>query len=282
MNELYSSGLKALLEHLPAQQAWVTAAIFGVAAIGGITMLARGAKLAAPAVVFGVGLLFAGLGLPLAKWAAMNPIATSAVCGAVGLLVGSLFFRFWLAVVVAACFVAVSLGIYTDRALSPHLQSYLSRNYDATSELVTLPGADAAAAAAPTTGWGVLADLWSHLSSNVQQFQLSFGAIVAVMTIAGLLVGWKAPNLSRSIGAATLGTGITLTALTALLDWYWPTALAQLKSAGNAGWIGIAAIWLVSLIQNYRSITPKKKNEKASENPDHPRPMKPAVSGHPI
>ncbi|MBL8878279.1 MAG: hypothetical protein JNG88_04085, partial [Phycisphaerales bacterium] len=199
-----------------------------------------------------------------------------------GLILGGLFFRFWLAATVAACFVAISLGIYTDRVLTPHLQSYLSRNYDASSELVTLPGADAAMVPASASGWGAVADVWGYLSNNVQQFQPSVGAIIVVMSIAGLLVGWKAPNLSRSIGAATLGTGATMVALTTLLDWYWPTALAQLKSLGAAGWGAVVVMWIVSLAHNYRSITPKKRPAKAGDAAAATEAMKPAVSGTPI
>lgn len=281
MNELYIAGWKALLEHLPSQQAGTAAALFALFGISGLVLLWRGAKLAVPSIVILVGAGCAAIGYPLAAWAATNAGTTMAVCGVCGLIFGALLFRFWLSVAVASCFVAISLGIYTDRVLSPHLQSYLSRNYDTKSELVSLPGAESTADSAPRAGLAVISDVWNYLSTNVQQFQVSFGAIVLVMAVAGMLVGWKMPNFSRSIGAATLGTGVTFVSLTALLDWYWPTMLAQLKSMGSAGWIIITAVWLVSLLNNYRSITPPKKTKPAADAPT-PAQLKTAVGGQPI
>lgn len=278
MRDLYTAGWKAILEHLPSQQAGLTAALFGLVCIGGLALLWRGAKLAAPSIVLLVGMAAALFGVPLANWAATSVPLTSAVCGVAGLIIGGLMFRFWLSVIVAACFVAISLGVYTDRVLSPHLHAYFSRNYDAQGGLVTLPGESSSLAAAPPAGWAVVSDVWRFLGQNVQQFELSFAAIVLVMGIAGLLVGWKMPNFSRAIGAATLGTGATFVSLTALLDWYWPSLLAQLQSLGNSGWLIVAAVWLLSLWGNYRSITPKKKNPGAAAE----APPRTAIGGQPI
>lgn len=278
VSDLYSAGWKAVLEHLPAQQAGLTAAMFGLLCISGLTLLWRGAKLAVPSIVIGIGLAFAVLGIPLANWAATSIPLTSAICGVAGLILGGLLFRLWLSLIVAACFVVLSLGVYTDRVLSPHLHAYFSRNYDAQGGLVTLPGDASGVAGAPPAGWAVMADVWQYLGQNVHQFQISFGAIALVMGVVGLLVGWKMPNFSRSVGAATLGTGATFVSLTFLLDRYWPSILAQLQSLGNAGWLIVAAVWLLSLWANYRSITPKKEKAAAAAA----SPIKAAVGGQPI
>jgi hypothetical protein len=258
MNDFTPSlALDALLRHMPTDIAWVPAAAAGLAIVLGLLLMVRGARLvpALVSAIFAASGVYAGL---LASQAfGTSPGPTTAAGGLIGLILGFLFFRLWVAGLVAGLFVAVALTVYGARVLQGPLGEYGGRLKDqGGAQLVSLkePATTQAAAA-----WqAVAAELWTYLGERVPTFQASFYAIVISAGVAGLLLGLLLPRVARSVCAATLGTPLLLAAAYALLHGRWPQADAWFDRWG----VTLAAIlWGLSLIYNLADmlgIRPKK------------------------
>ena len=272
MKELLQMAFDTIKPHIPPDAAWIPTASIAVLGVLGLLLLVRGAKLA-PAVA---GLTFLGLGALggsfLAPAVATPLWPTAGVVGLIGLGLGLIFFRFWLAVLVAGCFAGGALTLYTGKVLAPHLSNYTSSNLNVAAGddvllQIGLPEAGDVATAADS-GWAELGHLWTYLTGVVPSFQASFWAIVLSTALAGLVFGLLLPKAARALLAATVGTVCFFTAGVALLDANWPSTLAELKSLGTWSWVIVAGVWALALLLNLRSLRKKPQKKDADSEAD--------------
>jgi hypothetical protein len=150
-----------------------------------------------------------------------------------------------MALQVSALLIVGALLLYGTRLAEP-LRTYDSKDFNAQSQQVTLPGADVAA---PTSQalTAQLTDLWTYLGTQVPSFQASFIAIVVSSGIAGLVFAGLMPKAARSFWAATLGTGLFVSAGWAMISALWPELR---QSIGQWGILIAAGLWAVSLVWN--------------------------------
>jgi hypothetical protein len=268
MEELLRMVVDALRQHIPQRAAWIPFVGIGVLGLSGLVLLVRGAKLApvASGLAFlglgGIGGAFVAQAVGVPAW----PIAI--VAAAVGLGLGLVLFKLWLAILVAVCFAGGGLTLYAAKAVSPHVGSYTSRNLEAEESVlgVALPEAGGAAAAAGSP-WTELVEFWGYMSEEVPSFQTSFWAILLSTGLAGLILGLLLPKAARALCAATAGTFCLFVALTGLLKVVWPAALGQLKLLGVWGWVIVLVVWGLSLVGNWRNVRGRRagKGKGASD-----------------
>ncbi len=261
-DEMPARLLEALSQHLPENAAWIPIALLCISAAGGLLLMFRGARLA-PVVVAGALTAVGCGGGWLASQAAGWPLWPAVGAGSVvGLLLGLLLFRVWLAVQVATMLVAGGLALYAPRVAEP-LNEYLSQGLQTAEDqaLVTLQPAEAV----PVDGqaWQAeLGDLWAYLGERVPSFQSSVVAIVGAVGLAGLLFGLLLPRAARSFWAATVGTGCFIVAVMALLQALWPATLA---AVGSWGLIIVAGLWGISLAWNLADMLRKRPKKSAAD-----------------
>jgi hypothetical protein len=251
--------LSTLKEHISPGAEWVPLAAAGAIALIGLVFMVKGARLAPLLAALALGALgsaagsLAARGFDLPFWPALGGGT------ALGLILGVLLFRVWLALLVGACLAAVSLGVYGTQVLRGPLDSYLSAGLDRERQLVTLPDASS-----PAANWRhELSGLWSHLGSNVPNFQMSVWAIVASTGLAGLAFGLLLPKLARAFWAASVGTGLLVLAACAAVKLRWPDHATWLQHEG----LTIAAgLWLISLAYNWVDVRGIRMKKNAGGN----------------
>ena len=257
INNLPATLLQAVNEHVPSGAAWIPVAVLAGLAALGLILMAKGARLApwfAALILGGVG---AGAGSAIAGAAGTPLWPTVAACGVVGLALGIVLFRIWLALLVSTCLIIAALGVYGAQQLREPLNAYLSRGLDVQKQEVTLPGAPETEAAR-TTAQAELSGLWSHLTATVPTFQSSFYTILALAGLAGLVIGFVTPKIARAFWAATIGTALAMVAAYGLVQSCWPAGSAWL---GQWGLIVAAVLWGMSLVCNWADVhglRPKK------------------------
>lgn len=259
-------------QHIPDSTAWVPYVGTAVLALFGLLLMAKGAKLApllAACAFLGIGGI---AGSFPAHWLGTPVWPTMAVTGVLGFILGLALFKFWLAVLLAGCFVAGSLSLYGVQVVSPHMTNYASRNYEPALGPVgvALAKPDAAVTLADSAQ-GELAQYWSYAASQVPGFQASFWAIAISTGLAGLALGLLLPRIARALFASTAGTLCLFVALTAVLKAGWPDALTWLHSLGAWGWGIVGAAWGVSLVYNLVDIRPKSPRTSSEDQPETAR-----------
>lgn len=259
-----SAIVSAATQHLslPENLAWTPTATTAALLIGGILLMIRGARWA-PGIG---GLAFLGLGglggSHLAAWLGTPFWPTVGVAGVVALAGSLVLFRVWQAVLLATCCAIAGLGTYYVMQLTPEVS-----NWVANGTSVTLP---VAATTQPANLQAVAeraGSLWTHLNSNVPNFSINFWAILGATSLAGLAFGLFLPRASRSLGAATIGTGVFGLGLTAVLSTQAPAALDWLKEDSVRAWGIVGAVWLASLAYNLINTRPPKAKITVEDEP---------------
>lgn len=240
----------ALKEHIPPGAEWVPLAAAGLTAAIGLVFMVKGARLAPYLAALVFAALGAGAGPLIAHYGGTPLWPTVAGAGAVGLVLGVLLFRVWLAVLVGTCLTLASLSIYSGQVLRNPLNEYLTAGLNSEQQLVTLP--DAANAAASTDWQAKLTDLWNYLGTHVPNFQVSIVAIAISAGLAGLVFGLALPKMARAFWAASFGTALLAVAALAIMQVSWPAGKEWLS--GQRGLIVAGALWLISLIYNWADV----------------------------
>jgi hypothetical protein len=262
--------LDTLLQHIPSGQAWVPYAGVAAVTLFGLVLLFRGARLAPllAAVVFlgvgGVAGSFAANAFSLPKW----PVIGAA--GVVAFILGLALFRLWLAALVGVCFAGVGLGAYGLQVLAPHIATYQAQGIDANGENTLQPAGSALLEQASSPE--ELAKVWTYLSTQVPNFQVSFFAIAAATLLAGFIFGMLLPTASRALFAATTGTFLVGCGLTAGLQSFSPAALTWLQQNGTISWGIVGVTWLGSLLYNIFTCRSKRVVRVVDQSAPAPRP----------
>ncbi|MBK9118521.1 MAG: hypothetical protein IPM18_02815 [Phycisphaerales bacterium] len=243
--------LDTIHRHLTPAGEWVPLLVLASGLLLGILLLLRGARLAPYAAVAALALGGLGVGqaatphVPLGAW--VPPLAG----GAVGLVLGVVLVRLWVAVLITACLAGGALTLYGAQVVLPAVESHTARGFNPTDPTtwVTLqePPDEAATAAVQ----GGLPGLLSYLTESVPNFQLSTAAIVLSTGLAGLAFGLLLPKLARAAWAATLGTVLFLSAAYVAALLYLPSATPWLHSWGL---VLAAVLWVVSAAGNWADL----------------------------
>lgn len=251
--------LDTAVQHLSASAAWVPQVAAAGLVVLGLVFLVRGGRLA-PWVVSLTFLLIgalAGTAIARANQLTVWPAAT--LSGLAGVLIGLLLFRLWMALQVAALLAAAALAVYSSRVAEP-LNSFLTQGFNPETQEVTLLGA--AQIPAPDAPWTTQAGaLWTHLAAQDPSFQISVIAIVAATGLAGLIFAGLMPSAARSVWAATLGTGMVVTAVLGLMKLLWPAAL---PIAHRWALVAAAFIWVASVLWNLIDLVGRPRRRAAS------------------
>jgi hypothetical protein len=267
MKELLQTLFDTVTQHMPRDAAWIPLAALSALGLFGLLLMTRGARLApalsalAFAALGGIGGSFVAHAFSLPTW------PTMVGSGIVAFGLGLLFFRLWLAVLIAMCTVSAALSLYTARVVAPHLVNYPSWGLrtDHGEDIVlgvTLPQAGQRVAAAPSPQ-ADLARLWQYLTETVPQLRTGVLAIVLSAGLGGFIFGLLLPRTSRVIFAATAGTFCFFVALVAILEATWPAALAELKALGPWAWVIIVAVWTLSLLFNAMDVRPRGSGRRS-------------------
>jgi hypothetical protein len=239
--------LDAITQHIPADLAWLPAAGTGATALFGLILMLKGAKLA-PAMAAIAFALAGGVGGSfLAHQLGTQPWPTMITTGVIGLVLGVVCFRLWLAALVAASTVLIGLTVYAGTVLLPHLVSFSSPQIEEV-QLLRQPGESTAA-----VEWR---GLWEHLAASVPNFETSVWAIIASTGLAGFLVGFLMPRISRALWASSTGTALVFGTAIPWLQSRWPDVI----NAIHPQWqVAIATVvWALSLLLNFRDLRPPK------------------------
>ena len=245
--------INAITQHFPVNQLWLPYTAMGVTTLLGLILLFKGARLAPKLLaltLFGAGAI--GGSFVAKHWALpFWPVVGSGAV--IGMVLGFALFRPLLAGSIAACAIIGSLGAFGVNKLHGPLNAYgtLKNPLDVTIQ---------AANPTPTTPWMELEKLWGYLSSHpdVPNFQQSFWAIVISTGLAGLLFGLLLPRASRALWAATAGVLLLGVGLYQAAERFSPQLLDPLMKNAQAAWIIVGAVWLVSLLINWRDLREKR------------------------
>lgn len=238
--------LDTVNQHIPPDAIWLPWAISGVTAVAGLVFMVKGARLAPilAALVFAV--LGAGAGAFVPALLATPMWPTVAIGGVVGLLLGILLFKLWLAALVGVCLMAASLTVYSGQVLREPLHAYVAQGLDAERHMITLPEASGVDGVHPD--WRAeVTQLWQYLSENVPNFQASVLAIALSTGLAGLIFGLLLPKLARAFWAASLGTLLFVAAVMGIVQMHFPAVAEWL---GRWGLLLAATMWAISLAYN--------------------------------
>jgi hypothetical protein len=261
MYEYLNQGLGLLRQYIPVQYAYAPHAACGLIALSSLYVLWRGARLIpiiSTVAFIGVGLVSGhqiALHFSLPLW----PI--TALGGAVGLALGAMLVKLWLALLLAVCFATISLGIYSFKVVGPHFEDFRQGEDFNTDPQFVIPSTSGEAPSA-----GDPQQFWQYLQEHVPQVQLSIGAVLLSGALAGLVIGLALPKTSRAIAAATSGS-ITLAA--ALYGGaYFFRQDEMVRSWGWYPLAGLGAVWLISLGMNMADQRIAKSKKPAAKEPD--------------
>jgi hypothetical protein len=255
--------------HIPADRMWIPVAASVGGLLLGLALLIKGTKLI-PAMA---GLFFlvvgASAGALVATRFGTPWWLTVVLLGAAGFGLGLVLCKFWMAILLTACFSLGGLTLYTARVLWPHLETYAKGGVLGSDDLVTLQAAQEAAPS-PAANLG---ELWGYLAANVTGFQTSFFAIILSTGLAGLVFGLLLPKIARALWAATAGAILFCLSSILLLEVAAPGVLAWLDRAGGWPWLAVALIWAASLAFNILAgadRAPKPLKKQAAQRADEP------------
>ncbi len=261
MNESVKTLLDTLRQHVPTDAAWIPLAAAGLTALIGLVLLLRGARLApaAIAIAFCVAGGYTGTHVASAFGTPLWP--TVAAGSVIGLVAGVLFFRLWLAGIVAAFLAAGALTFYGAQVLTGPLAQYGKVE----AQGVSLPPAPMSAPA----DWAsrlvaIVAPLWDYLCQQVPTFHASFYAIVISTGLGGLVFGLLLPRVARAAWAATLGTALLLAGLYALLEGRWAQADPWFARWGT---LTAGSMWSVALLYNLADMVGWRPRRPAARAP---------------
>jgi hypothetical protein len=242
--------LDTVKEHIPPGAEWLPLAVAGLTAVIGLLFMVKGARLAPVLAALVFAAVGSGAGSVLARAFGTPFWPSVAGSGAVGLVLGIVLFRVWLALLVGACLSVAAMAVYGGQVLREPLNSWLSAGLDREKQLVTLP--DATNTVTRTADWQKeVFSLWSYLGTNVPNFQTSVGAIVASTALAGLIFGLLLPKLARAFWAASLGTALLFLAVGTAMQLRWPAHLPWLQ---REGLLVAAGLWVLSLAYNWADV----------------------------
>lgn len=231
-------------QHLPQGYVGATYLLLGLGVIAALIMLSKGARLVPfiSAVAFLGGGVSVGAGV--AQHFGWTPWPSIVVLGAVGVALGALLHRFWLAVVLGGCFAVAALGVYSANVVAPHYDDFVQGASLNEDPVYSLPDA-AGDAPDPAAAAG---EFVNYLSQQVPHMRLILAVVALSAGLAGLVFGLLLPTLSRALVAATAGTLTLLFTLTGLLHLagkaHWT------EHASSWGWIVVACLWSGSLLFN--------------------------------
>ncbi len=258
-NDLPAKLLDTITQHLPTGSDWMPLAGVIVMGVVGLVFMVKGAKLAPVLAAIAFAGLGAVTGLILSHSLPVPPWPLIVVTGTVGLLLGIVLFRLWFALLVAGCLVAAALSLYGGNVLQPALNDYPVRGLQPSDTGVEVTLLEPGTALVTIPPWNEeLANLWSYLGQTVPTFQTSFYTIVIMSGLAGLVFALLLPKAARAFWAATVGTGLFLPAVYALMHSHWPSGASWLAQHGL---FVAAVIWSISLIYNLADVlnwSPKK------------------------
>lgn len=251
---------ETITQHIPPGMEWAPATGAGVLAVVGLVFMIKGAKLALVLAALVFALVGGAAGGQAAGFVPVPSMACALVGGAIGLTLGIVLFRFWFALLVAFCLVGAALTVYGAKVAQPAINDYQIRGLELASENgpgITLPDADESTESPVSeVAWRAEAvDFWNYLGQEVPNFQASFVAIVITTGLAGLILGLLLPKTARAFWAATVGVGVFLPAVYALLHEAWPAGAAWVQDWG----LTIAAtLWGISLLVNLSDMFEKR------------------------
>ncbi len=254
---------------LPAEYAWAPSAGLAVLTLLGLIMLARGAQWAPGLAGMLFGVLFGGVGTALAGKVGLPPVPTGLVAGVVGLGAGFMLFKLLQALIMSACLAVLAVGVYYARVLTPEVHNWLSRGVQGAE--LTLPAAGTVVGDGPH--WSVeLNSLWTHLTGAVPQFQMTLFGLIAVLGLAGFVLGWLLPALSRALWAATLGTTLVGIGVFGLLGQYAGSTFESLRANPNAVLGALGGLWLLAFGWNLFCTRRRKPRAAAEDDAGVPSP----------
>jgi len=271
VDELLKMIVDAVTQHMPQSAAWIPYVGAGVVGVLGLALMFKGARLA-PLIC---GLSFLSLGGLSASFLAHSlgtPVWPTIAAGAIiGLTLGLLLFKIWLAVLVAGCFAAVALSLYTGRVLAPHISTYVSGSVASSDPLYAI-GLPEPAAQSTSSPQQELAKFWAYLGQQVDGFVPSFWAIILSTSLAGLVFGLLLPRTARALIAASAGTMCFFVGLTGMLKVVWPAGLMHLRPLGAWAWVIVIAAWCLALALNLRDMRSPRPRPLDAEGPAGSRP----------
>lgn len=248
---------------LPEQWAWATLGIPAVVALGGFTMMWRGARWA-PGVM---GIAFAGLGLLGGHQASVTwqlPLGPALGGGAlIGLIAGVWMFRFWQALLLGIGAASAGVCVYYVRDLTPAVSQWLGDGH----EITLRPAGTVVGAEVGTSFRTEVASLWQHLTAAVPSFEFNIYTIIIAAGVAGIFFGWMLPRASRALWASTVGTICAGVGVTAIMQKVAPEQLQVLLNNNTVAWAVVGSAWAVSFALNYAAVRPRpaKPAEPESE-----------------
>lgn len=241
MHDFIDMGLGMARQYVSNDYAYAPHGISLLVAIGALFILWRGARM----IALMTTLVFIGVGLVAGHNAAIQfnlPLWPITVLGgAVGLALGAMLVKLWLAMLLAACFAAISFGVYTVKVIGPQYSNFMSQ-----PKLQSGFHVPSASDSAPTTD--APQQFWNYLIEHVPQVQLSIGAVLLSGALAGLVIGLALPKTSKAIAAATLGSLTLASGLYAVAFFFHQAA--QVKTWGWYPAAGLGVVWLISLLLN--------------------------------
>lgn len=258
--ELLAALWRALAGHLqlPPGYEWAPTAGLVATALFGLLLMTRGARWAPALAGVTFCALGAGGGALLARVLGTPTAPTAVVAAVATLAIGLLAFRLWQALLLAACFATLGIGVYYVRELTPHVRSWLDGGLEGGE--IALPPAGSVTANHSSAATE-LSSLWAHLAQNVDHFTTTFVGLALLTAAAGLVFGLLLPKASRALWSATLGTILLGVGIAGLLEHHAPQTLAWLTENNAWAWSIVACIWVVSVVYNLLSVRTPRRGE---------------------
>ncbi len=259
--------LAAILDSLRSHLHWSSAAEWaglGAAAVVtllGLLFLLRGARWARGLAGLTFLVIGCGVGAAAAPRIGVSALPAIGIAGVGALLIALLFFRFVQAALLGVTFAALATGIYAARDLKPAIDSWL----DPVVAEITLPPAGTVVGDTARTAVDEMGSLWQHLSANVPHFQLTFGSLVAIAGIVGLVLGWLLPRAARAFWASTFGTLFLGMGTAAILTETAPKTLDFLIANPGPSAAGVGTVWLAGLLYNLFRVRKRPRKVDADD-----------------
>ena len=273
--ELLPALFETMIDHLklPGGYKWAPTAVFAVVSGFGLMLLLRGARWA-PGLAGLTFVAISGLGGSFLARAIGTPFwPTVGVTGVVGLVLGLSMFRFWQAVLLAACCIIAGFSVYFVRTLNPEVAIWRAGLPESG---VALQPAGTIAGENRPSAMSELNSLWQHLDANVPDFATTSLVLLLSTGLAGLVFGLLLPRASRALWAASLGTLIFGVGATALLRQFAPEPLSWLLADNMRAWGVVGAVWMISLALNL--VTCRQRPAKKPKQGEAPAKNEPALA----
>lgn len=264
-DELLAALFETLTEHvrLPEGYGWTPWAAVGIVTGFGILLLLRGAKWAPAMTALALLAIGGGAGTLLGDAIGLNQWLTGGIVGILAFVIGLTLFRFWQAILLAACFVLAGLSVYYVKGLHREIAQWNSASTE--TGFVTLPAAGTVVGEQRPGAIAELSSLWTHLNQHNPDFATTFWTLVSSTGLAGLIFGLLLPRAARALWAASVGTVLAGIGTTALLKQFAPGVLDWLMADNLRGWAIVGTVWLVSLILNLLACGRRKSPGKTEE-----------------